>query len=134
MTLARTAAMMLVLASAVPAHARAGLPAAEAAAFIGAWTLGLDTPEGPMEMSLDLTDESGNVAASVTVPDGPIAGTTIIKDISRDADKLVLRYMINYQGMDIDAEIALVPVGEQCKAAFSFAGGQFMVDGTASKK
>ena len=128
------ASVLAVLALAAPAFAQSSLAVAEAAAFMGGWTLGLDTPQGSMEMTLNLTDEGGKVAAKLIAESGPVPGTTAITDISKDSDKLVLRYTLNFQGMEIPAEIALVPVGDKWKAAFNFAGGQFMVDGTAVKK
>jgi hypothetical protein len=57
-----------------------------------------------------------------------------ISDISKDGDKLVLKYTFDFQGQAIPAQITLVPEGDKWKAAFDFAGGQFMVDGTATKK
>ena len=131
---ALAALALVTLAFATPASAQSALDVADAKSFMGGWTLGLDTPQGSMSMDLALTDAGGKVAAKLTAEDGPAPGTTEIKDITRDADKLVLRYMLNFQGMEIPSEITLVPVGDKWKAAFNFASGQFMVDGTAIKK
>ena len=57
-----------------------------------------------------------------------------ITDISKDGGKLLLKYMLEVQGMQIPAIIALIPDGDKWKANFDFAGGQFVVDGTATKK
>ncbi len=108
------ASVLAVLALAAPAFAQSSLAVAEAAAFMGGWTLGLDTPQGSMEMTLDLTDEGGKVGGQAGRPNpGPVPGTTAITDISKDADKLVLRYTLNFQGMEIPAEIALGSRGRQ---------------------
>jgi hypothetical protein len=126
------ATMMLMVSVAVSAQSQ--LAVADADKFMGDWELGLETPQGAMTMTLALKDQAGKVAATVTTDAGPIAGTTNITDVSRDTDKLVLKYSINFQGMDIPTEITLIPDGEKWKANFNFASGQFVVDGTAVKK
>ena len=131
---AAAAAIVAVMAFTAPAFAHSKLAVGDASAFMGNWDLGLDTPQGSMTMTLAVTDMSGMVGASLTAADGPAPGTTAISDISKDTDKLVLKYELNFQGMPIPAEITLIPVGDKWKANFSFAGGQFVVDGTAVKK
>ncbi|MEO8680162.1 MAG: hypothetical protein ABI665_14015 [Vicinamibacterales bacterium] len=131
---AAAAALVAVVSFTSPAFAQSQLAAAEASAFIGDWELGLDTPQGSMTMALKLSDAAGKVAATLTADAGPVPGTTNITDIARDTDKLVLKYELDFQGMPIPAIITLVPVGEKWKANFDFAGGQFVVDGTAVKK
>ena len=107
------ASVLAVLALAAPAFAQSSLAVAEAAAFMGGWTLGLDTPQGSMAMTLELTDMAARSAAKLAAEAGPAPGTTPITDISKDADKLVLRYTLNFQGMAIPAEIALGAGGRQ---------------------
>ena len=131
---AATAAIVAVVAFSTPAFAQSQLAVAEAAAFMGDWELGLDTPQGSMTMTLKLADTSGKVAATLTAEAGPVPGTTNITDVAVDKDQLVLKYELNFQGMAIPAQITLVPVGDKWKANFDFASGQFVVDGTAVKK
>ena len=131
---AAAAAIVAVVAFTAPAFAQSKLAVGDAKVFMGNWDLGLDTPQGSMTMTLAVTDMSGMVGASLTAADGPAPGTTAISDISKDTDKLILKYELNFQGMPIPAEITLIPVGDKWKANFSFAGGQFVVDGTAVKK
>jgi hypothetical protein len=127
--------MMLVLVVlALPRMAGAQtLAVADAAAFMGGWTLGLDTPQGPLSMDLTIKDEAGKVAASISA-EPMIPGSTAITDITKDGTKLVLKYMLEVQGMSIPTVITLIPDGEKWKANFDFASGQFQVDGTAVKK
>ena len=134
-TYSRRLLMVLILVVlALPRIASAqALAAADAAAFMGGWTLGLDTPQGAMSMELTVKDEAGKAAASLTAE--PIMpGETKITDLARDGDKLVLKYMLDFQGMQIPAVITLIPDGDKWKANFDFAVGQFVVDGTAVKK
>jgi hypothetical protein len=113
-TYSRGMLMVLVLvALALPrvASAQAALTAADAAAFMGGWTLGLDTPQGAMSMELTIKDDAGKVAASITA-EPMIPGVTAITDISKDGSKLVLKYMLEVQGMSIPTQITLIPEGD----------------------
>ena len=134
-TYSRRMVMVLVLVVLVlPRVASAqALAVADAAAFMGGWTLGLDTPQGSMSMELTITDDAGKVAGSISAE--PIMpGVTKITDITKDGSKLVLKYMFDFQGMSIPTVITLIPEGDKWKANFDFASGQFQVDGTAVKK
>jgi hypothetical protein len=125
------AAGLLVLGSG-RAHAQ-GLATAEAGDFLGAWELGLDTPQGAMTMDLMIKDTGGKAVGSISAP--PVMpNAQEITDISKDGTKLVLKYILQVQGMEIPAVITLIPDGTKWKANFDFAGGQFNVDGTAIKK
>ena len=126
-------AVLVALAIPASAFAQAGLAAADAAAFLGAWTLGLDTPQGPLSMELTIKDEGGKVGASITA-EPMVPGTAKITDISKAGTNLVLKYMLEVQGMQIPTVITLTPDGDKWKANFDFASGQFQVDGTAVKK
>ena len=113
--------------------AQSALAVADAAAFLGAWELGLDTPQGAMTMELTIKDNGGKVVGSISAP--PVMpNSQEITDISKDGTKLLLKYVLEVQGMQIPAVIALIPDGEKWKANFDFAGGQFVIDGTATKK
>jgi len=115
------------------ASAQSALAAADAAPFMGGWTLGLDTPQGSVSMDLTIKDEAGKVAGSISA-EPMMPGVTQITDITRDGAKLVLKYLLDFQGMSIPTVITLIPDGDKWKANFDFASGQFQVDGTAVKK
>ena len=135
-TYSRSMLMMLVLVVLMLprlATAQSTLAAADAAGFMGGWTLGLDTPQGSVSMDLTIKDEAGKVAGSISA-EPMMPGVTQITDISKDGNKLVLKYMLDFQGMSIPTMITLIPDGDKWKANFDFAAGQFQVDGTAVKK
>lgn len=126
-------AALAVLSLPGMASAQSALAVSEAAAFMGGWTLGLDTPQGPLSMELALNDEGGKVAGAISA-EPMLPGVTKITDISKEGGSLVLKYIFEVQGMQIPTVITLIPDGDKWKANFSFADGQFMVDGTAVKK
>ena len=107
------------------------LSTSDAAKFIGAWTLGLDTPQGALSMNLTLKDAAGKVAGTIS---SDMLGESAISQISKDGDKLVLQYEFDYQGQAVPTVITIAPQGDKWTANFDFAGGQFTADGTAVKK
>lgn len=125
------AALAGIALTAGMAFAQASLATADASKYLGAWTLGLDTPQGSMAMNLTLKDAAGKVNGSLTsdISPDPVA----ITDIKKDGDKLILTYNLDFQGQSIPAIITLTPQGDKWTANFDFAGGQFNVDGTAIK-
>lgn len=112
--------------------AQSSLSAAEATAFLGAWTIGLDTPQGAVALDLTLKDEGGKVVGALSAPILP--APQAITDISKDGMNLVLKYTMDAQGQTIPAKISIVPDGDKWKASFDLADGQFKMDGTATKK
>ncbi|HEX8030345.1 MAG TPA: hypothetical protein VF491_17845 [Vicinamibacterales bacterium] len=125
-----TVASVIILASALSA---AQLAPADAGAFMGSWTLALDTPQGNFEQSLILKDESGKVVGEMTSQMAP--DVQKVTDISKKGDDLILKFAGNFQGNPFDATITMTPDGtDKCKVAFDVNGGQFMMSGTGTKK
>ena len=88
--------------------AQAPLAATDAAAFLGAWSLGLETPQGALTLDLTLKDEGGKVAGSISA--APLMPEPqAITDISKDGSTLVLKYTLDFQGTPVPAKISLVP-------------------------
>jgi hypothetical protein len=115
------------------AAAQAPLAATDAAGFLGAWSLGLETPQGALTLDLTLKDDGGKVSGSISA--APLMPEPqAITDISKDGGSLVLKYMLDFQGTPVPAKISLVPDGDKWKANFDFADGQFVMDGSATKK
>jgi hypothetical protein len=114
------------------AAAKPAVTLADFAPFMGEWTLGLSTPQGAMNMNLTLKDQDGRIAGQISSNIAPQPQD--VTDISKDGDSLVLKYVVNFNGQSVPTQITLVPDGDHWKASFDFAGGQFVLDGTAAKK
>ena len=132
-----TGAILAVALVAVPslAGAQSALAVADAAAFIGTWTLTVDSPQGPFEQTLEVKDASGKVSAQLTSALAP--GPTEITDIAKDGDSLVLKFNGDFQGNAFAAKITMVPDGSdktKAKVTFDVMDGQFVMDGTGVKK
>ena len=125
-------AALVLLASPLTVAAQTSLAAADAAPFLGAWALGLDTPQGAMAMNLTIKNDAGKISGVITADMMPDPQT--ITDIKKVGANLVLKYALDFQGQAIPAQITLMPDGDKWKASFDFADGQFQVDGTAAKK
>jgi hypothetical protein len=124
-------ALAAVSAMMVPNPAAAQLKPEDASKFLGAWALGMETPQGAMTMNLTVKDVDGKLAGSITSDMMPESAIT---DITKAGEALVLKYMLDFQGNAIPAKITLTPVAEKMTVSFDFADGQFTVDGTATKK
>jgi hypothetical protein len=106
--------------------------AADAAPFIGDWTLDLQGQNGPGTFELSVKAEKEKVVGEITggtIPTQPIAEVT-------KADKsLVLRYTFTYDGNPVDAAVRLTPAPEgKMNAEIDFAGGAYVMTGTAARK
>jgi hypothetical protein len=124
-------AVFLLLAATSTASAQ--LKAADAGDFMGAWTLVLDSPQGPFEQDLTLKEEDGAVVAVMTSQLQPEGQR--ITDVAKVGADLVLKFAGNYQGNAFDAKVTVTPT-EAGKATVSFDvnSGQFMMSGSGTKK
>jgi hypothetical protein len=130
----RTAVVVALFAltgSAVRAQASAPLPTAEAAKFMGAWVITLESPQGPFSMTLTVSDNAGNTAAELTSDIMPAQKVT---DISKAGDDLVLKYQGDFQGQAFAAKITLTPTDDKLGVNFDVMDGQFMMTGVGTKK
>ena len=109
------------------------LAPADAGAFMGTWTLSLESPQGAFEQNLALKDEGGKVVAEITSQMAP--DVQKVTAVSKKGDDLLLKFQGNFQGNPFDAVITLTPDGtDKCKVTFDINGGQFTMNGTGSKK
>jgi hypothetical protein len=114
------------------AQLTAQLTAADAAPFIGDWTLDLQGPNGPGAFNLTVKVEKEKVVAEIT---GETTATQPITDITKDDKSLVLSYSFNYEGNAVDAVVRLTPAAEgKMNAQISFASGAYIMSGNATKK
>lgn len=107
------------------------LPTADAAKFMGAWLLTLETPQGPFAMTMTLTEADGKIACELTSDMMPAQKVT---DISKAGDDLVLKYQGEFQGQAFSAKITLTPVEDRLGVNFDVMDGQFMMSGVGTKK
>ena len=125
-------ALCTLLGSALRAQAPAApLSVADAAKFMGAWTLTLESPQGPFAMTMTLTDVEGKVACELTSDVMPAQKVT---DISKAGNDLVLKYQGDFQGQAFAAKITLTPVDDKLGVNFDVMDGQFMMSGVGTKK
>ena len=111
----------------------AQLVPADAGAFMGSWTLTLDSPQGSFEQTMVLKDEDGKAVAELSSQMAPEVQK--VTDVSKKGTDLVLKFAGNFQGNPFDAEITLTPDGtDKCKVTFDINGGQFTMSGTGAKK
>ena len=125
-----TLAVALLL---LPAVARAqALAPADAADFMGVWTLSLDSPQGPFEQALTLKDEGGKVIGEMTNQMQPEVQK--VTDVSIAKGDLVMKFAGNFQGNPFDAVITMTPDGaDKAKVLFDVNGGQFSMSGTGAR-
>ena len=113
--------------------AQSALATSEAAAFLGTWTLTVESPQGPFDQTLELKDAGGKVSGQLTSALAP--GPTDITDIAKSGDDLVLKFNGDFQGNAFTAKITLTPQGtDKAKVSFDVMDGQFVMDGTGVKK
>jgi hypothetical protein len=126
-----TVALALALTTGLGAAQQ--LSPADAGAFMGSWSLMLDTPQGAFEQTMVLKDEGGKVIAEISNQMAPEVQK--VTDVSKKGDDLILKFAGNFQGNAFDAMITMTPDGtDKAKVTFDVNGGQFTMSGTGTKK
>jgi hypothetical protein len=122
-----------VTAGPAPGAAQAAqVTAADAAPFIGEWTLTLQGQNGPGTFDLTVKVEKDKVVGEIKSEQLPVQA---ISDVTKVDKSLVLRYSFDYQGNAVDAAVSLTPAdGDKTSAQIDFAGGAYVMSGTAAKK
>ena len=138
--IARTALIAgLLLPLPAAAHAAAGAPqagtqvsAADAAPFLGDWTLTLQGPNGPGSFDLTVKVEKEKVVGEISNPQMPAQPIT---DISKVDKSLMLSYSFTWEGNPVGAVVSLIPAADgKVNAQIDFAGGAYVMSGSAAKK
>jgi hypothetical protein len=136
-----TAALLAGLLTSVAAPAQAGpgpvaaagqATAADAAPFVGDWTLNLQGPNGPAVFDLTVKVEADKVLGEIKSEQ---MAPTPITDITKTDKGLVLKYSFDYQGNQVSAVATLAPAADgKVNAQIDFADGAYVVTGAAVKK
>ena len=105
---------------------------ADAAPFVGDWTLTMQGPNGPGAFDLSVKVEKEKVLAEISsemLPKQPITSITMA------AKTLVLGYSFQWEGNPVEAVVSLTPAADdKTTAQIDFAGGAYVMTGTAAKK
>jgi hypothetical protein len=118
-------------AAAQAAAAPAAVTAAQAAPFMGDWTVSLNGDMGPAVFNLSFSSVAGKVQAKVSSAQ---QAEVVVTNITAQDKSLVLQYSFDYQGNDVPVVIVVTPDGEKVKANFDFANGAYTVSGPGEKK
>lgn len=108
--------------------AQSNLDAAQAQPFFGIWQMTLETIDGTFPITMTISEREGKVAAVLGSADGQVELT----DLSRTEESLVVRYNMDYQGMELPVVIHLSPDGDNLTADWDFADGMYAVSATAT--
>jgi len=129
MTGAVVSAPAVVSAQATPANTPA--TAADAAPFLGDWTLTMQGPDRAAAFDLTIKVEGEKVV-------GEVSAAEMAKEFVPEAwmaeKTLKMRYTFNYQGNPIEGVISLTPAADKVDAQIDFASGAYLMTGTAAKK
>ena len=110
----------------------AQVSAADAAPFIGDWTLSLQGPNGPGSFDLSVKVDKEKVVGEIA---NAQMATLPITDISKADKTLVLRYTFTWENNPVDAAVSLTPAADgKVAAQIDFAGGAYTMTGSAAKK
>ena len=114
------------------AAAAPSIAPADLAPFLGEWTMALSGANGPGTFMLSVRTEKDKPAADVSSDQMP---KQAISDFSIAEKSLVLGYSFTWEGNPVSAVITLTPAPEGVtKAQIDFAGGAYVMTGTATKK
>jgi type 1 glutamine amidotransferase len=107
------------------------ITAAQAAPFLGEWTVSATSSAmGPQTYQVAITQSGETVRAVVKAPNQP---ETAVSSIRLSGQSLVLSYATNYPGMTIPTVLILTPNGATLRADMSVMDGQLEMSGTATK-
>ena len=103
----------------------------DAAPFLGDWTLTLQGPNGPGIFDLAVKVDKEKVVGEIASQQ---MAAQAITDITKVDKALVLNYSFNYEGNPVSATVTLSPSADKIVAQIDFAGGAYVMSGTAAKK
>lgn len=104
----------------------------DVAPFVGEWTLALQGPNGPGTFDLSIRVEKDKPLADISNDAVPKQSITTFSMVEKS---LSLGYSFTWEGNPVDALVTLTPSPEgPFKAQIDFAGGAYLMTGTATKK
>jgi hypothetical protein len=134
MRLALTSALLVMLA-AVSGSAGAmqgDVTAADAAPYLGDWTLALEGANGPGTFNVTLKVDNDKVTGTIG---GDRMETQTFTTVTKAAKGLSLSFSFPYEGLTVDALVSLLPPADgKADASIDFAGGAYTMSGSATKK
>ena len=90
-------------------QAVAQVTAADAAPFIGDWTLAMQGPNGPAAFELTVKVEKDKVVGEIKGEQLPLQAIT---DVTKGDKSLYLSYSFNYEGSPVPTVVSLTPAAE----------------------
>ncbi len=106
--------------------------AADAAPFVGEWTLDLQGPNGPGAFDVIVKVEKEKVTGEIT---GGTIATQPFADVSKADQSLLLSYSFTWENNPVDAVVKLTPAPEgKMNAQIAFASGAYIMTGSATRK
>ncbi len=113
-----------------PGQSTSAVTAAQAAPFLGDWTISTSSPLGQTSYLVTLTSTGGAVRATVKTANQP---DVVVTNIRAALKSLVLTYTTDFSGTLIPTVLILTPDGNNIRADFSLLDGQFEMSGTGTK-
>jgi hypothetical protein len=105
---------------------------ADAAPFLGEWTLAMQGPNGPGTFNLMLKVENEKVLGEIA---NEMVPAQAITNVSMASKSLRLTYTFPWEGNPIEAVVTLTPAEDgKTSAQIDFAGGAYTMSGAATKK
>jgi hypothetical protein len=104
---------------------------AEAAPFLGDWTLTLQGPDRAAAFDLTVKLEGEKVVGEISAAEVP---KQFVPEAWMVEKTLRMRYSFDYQGSPVDGVISLTPAADKVGAQIDFANGAYLMNGTAAKK
>ncbi len=101
----------VVLLAASPLKAQSDCARLTPRRFSARGRCSLESPQGPFEQVLELKDAGGKVSGQLTSPISP--DPTVITDIAKDGEDLVLKFNGDFQGTAFTAKLTLDPAGHR---------------------
>jgi len=110
--------------------APSAVTAAQAAPFLGEWTISASSQLGPATYHLTIANADNAVHGTIKTADQPEVTTTNIRYANKS---LVLTYVQQFAGTPIPTVLILTPNGSDLRADFSLLDGQFEMSGVGTK-